>query len=151
MGLLITQLMPPGATLMLGADDTAECRSGRQIIATGYDRDTVRSTKLQVIRCFGLKWVSILLLLLVPWSRRVWALPFLTARFWPTEKRPQRRHKSSVEWVRKMMELLRRWLPGLCVVMVSCLRWDAALYHRPGSRPPGKRGPILPRASANAA
>jgi hypothetical protein len=27
------------------------------------------------------------------------------------------------------------------VVMVSCLRWDAALYHQPGSQPPGKCGP----------
>jgi hypothetical protein len=27
------------------------------------------------------------------------------------------------------------------VVMVSRLRWDAALYHPPGPQPPGKRGP----------
>jgi hypothetical protein len=27
------------------------------------------------------------------------------------------------------------------VVMVSRLRWDAALYHQPGPQPPGKRGP----------
>jgi hypothetical protein len=27
------------------------------------------------------------------------------------------------------------------VVMVSRLRWDAALYHQPGSQPPGKCGP----------
>jgi hypothetical protein len=62
-----------------------------------------------------------------------------------------------------MMKQVRRWLPGrrlvlvvdggfaavslalACVthqvVMVSRLRWDAALYHRPGPQPPGKRGP----------
>jgi hypothetical protein len=62
-----------------------------------------------------------------------------------------------------MMQQARRWLPGrrlvlvvdggfaavslalACVnsqvVMVSRLRWDAALYHPPGPQPPSKRGP----------
>src|SRR5215475_666273 len=62
-----------------------------------------------------------------------------------------------------MMQQARRWLPGrrlvlvvdggfaavalalACVknrvVMVSRLRWDAALCHPPGPQPPGKRGP----------
>jgi hypothetical protein len=62
-----------------------------------------------------------------------------------------------------MTKQVRRWLPGrrlvlvvdggfaavslalACakrkVVMVSRLRWDAALYHPPGPQPPGRRGP----------
>jgi len=62
-----------------------------------------------------------------------------------------------------MMQQVRRWLPGrqlvlvvdwgfaavllalACVksqvAMVSCMRWDAALYHQPGPQPQGKRGP----------
>src|SRR5215475_5476867 len=62
-----------------------------------------------------------------------------------------------------MVKPVRRWQPGrhlvlvvdgsfaavslalACitqrVVMVSRLRWDAALYHPPGPQPPGKRGP----------
>jgi hypothetical protein len=104
-----------------------------------------------------------MLLVPVPWAQRVWALPFFTALCWPAEKRPQQRHKASVDWVRQMMKQVRRWLPGrrlvlvvdggfaavslalACVksrvAMVSRLRWDAALYHPPGPRPPGKRGP----------
>ena len=103
-----------------------------------------------------------MLLVPVPWSRRVWALPFLTTLCWPAEKRGQRRHKTSIDWVRQMMKQVRRWLPGqrlvlvvdggfaavslalACVkhhvVMVSRLRWDAALYHPPEPQPPGKRG-----------
>jgi DDE superfamily endonuclease len=163
LGLLITFLVPPGAPIVLGADDTVERRSGRQITAKGCYRDAVRSTKKHVVRCFGLKWVSMMLLVPVPWSRRVWALPFLTALCWPAEKSKRRRHKTSVDWVRQMVKQVRRWLPGrrlvlvvdggfaavslalACVksqvVMVSRLRWDAALYHRPGPQPPGKRGP----------
>jgi hypothetical protein len=85
LGLLITLLVPPGATIVLGADDTVERRTGRKIKAKGCYRDAVRSTKKHCIRCFGLKWVSMMLLVPVPWSRRVWALPFLTALCWPAE------------------------------------------------------------------
>ena len=35
LGLLITLLVPPGATMVLGADDTGARRSGRQIRAQG--------------------------------------------------------------------------------------------------------------------
>jgi DDE superfamily endonuclease len=162
LGLLLTVWVPPGATIVLGADDTVERRAGRKIAAKGCYRDAVRSTKKHVIRCFGLKWVSMMLLVPVPWSRRVWALPFLTALCWPAGK-GTRRHKTSVAWVRQMMKQVRRWLPGrrlvlvvdggfaavslalACVkqqvVMVSRLRWDAALYHPPAPQPTGKRGP----------
>src|SRR5215510_7103184 len=163
LGLLLTLLVPPGATIVLGADDTVERRAGRKIRAKGCYRDAVRSTKKQVIRCFGLKWVSMMLLVPVPWSRRVWALPFLTALCWPASKSGQRRHKTSIDWVRQMMKQVRRWLLGrrlvlvvdggfaavslalACVkhqvTMVSRLRWDAALYHPSGPQPKGKRGP----------
>ena len=161
--LLVTCLVPPGATIVLGADDTVERRSGRKISAKGCYREAVRSTKKHVIRCFGLKWVTMMLLVSVPWAQRVWALPFLTALCRPAEPAKRRRHKTSIDWVRQMITQVRRWLPGrrlvlvvdggfaavslalACVkhnvVMVSRLRWDAALYHRPGPQPPGKRGP----------
>ena len=163
LGVLLLLLVPPGATIVLGADDTVERRSGRKITARGCYRDAVRSSQKHVIRCFGLKWVSMMLLVPVPWSRRVWALPFLTALCRSAKPKDERRHKTSVDWVRQMMKQVRRWLPGrllvlvvdggfaavslalACVknhvVMVSRLRWDAALFHRPGPQPPGKRGP----------
>src|SRR5215510_5680482 len=163
LGLLVARMVPPGAPIVLGADDTVERRSGRQIAAKGCYRDAVRSTKKHVIRCFGLKWVVMMLLVPVPWARRVWALPFLTALCRPAAQSKSRRHKTSVDWVRQMMQQVRRWLPGrplvlvvdggfaavslalACmksqVAMVSRRRWDAALYHQPAPHPPGKRGP----------
>ena len=163
LGTLIALLVPPGATIVLGADDIVERRSGRRITAKGGYRDAVRSTKKHVIRCFGVTWVSMRLLVPVPWSRRVWALPFLTTLCWPAEKRGPRRHKTSIDGVRQMMKQVRRWRPGrrlvvvvdggfagvslalACVkrqvVMVSRWRWDAALYHPPGPQPPAQRGP----------
>lgn len=138
-----------------------ERRSGRKLTAKGCDRDAVRSSNKHVIRCFGLKWVAMRLLVPVPWSRRVGALPCRTTRCWPPPQGTQRRHQTSVDWVRQMMQQVRRWLPGrrlvldggfaavsralACVkhhvVMVSRLRWAAALSHPPGPQPPGTRGP----------
>src|SRR5918999_981210 len=111
-GLLIMLLVPSGATIVLGADDTVERRSGRKITAKGCYRDAVRSSQKHVIRCFGLTWVSMMLLVPVPWSQRVWALPFLTALCWPAQKGGRRRHKTSIDWVRQMMQQVRRWRPG---------------------------------------
>src|SRR5262245_1901583 len=163
LGLLLTIMVPPGATIVFGADDTVERRSGRKIKAKGCYRDAGRSTTKHVLRCFGLPWVAMMLWVPGPWSRRVWARPCLTARCWPKPKRSPRRPKTSVDWGRQMMQPGRRWLPGrrrvlvvdggcaavslalACgksqVPMVSRLRWDAALYPPPGPQPKGKRGP----------
>jgi DDE superfamily endonuclease len=163
LGLLITLLVPPRATIVLGADDTVDRRSGRKITAKGCYRDAVRSTKKHVIRCFGLKWVTMMLLVPGPWSRRVWALPCLTALCWPAKQSQRRRHTTRVDWVRQMTQQVRRWRPGRWlvlvvdggfaavslalagvrhqVVMVSRLRWDAARYHPPAPQTQGKRGP----------
>jgi hypothetical protein len=163
LGVLITLLVPPGATRVFGADETVERRSGRKITAKGCDREAGRSTKKPVSRCFGLTWVSMMRLVPVPWSRRVWVFPFLTARCWPETKRGTRRQKTRVDGVRQLMQQVRRWLPGRRLVVVvdggvaavllalagvksrvvmgSRLRWDAARYHPPGVQPPGKRGP----------
>src|SRR5262245_7381763 len=109
LGLLVMWLVPPGAAIVLGADDTVERRSGRQIKAKGCYRDAVRSSKKHLVRCFGLQWVSMMVLGPVPWAKRVWALPFLTVLCWQPKSPHQRRHKSSVDWVRQMMKQVRRW------------------------------------------
>lgn len=165
LGLLVAAFVPAGGPLVLGGDDTLERRGGKKIAAKGCYRDPVRSTKKQVVRCFGLKWVSLMLLVPVPWSDRVWALPFLTV-LCPSKEacgKKGRRYKTSHDWLRQMVKRVRRWWPqrqlilvvdgafasvGLgwaCVqmnaVMVSRLRWDARLHHPPGPRPAGKRGP----------
>ena len=163
---LIIAVVPAGSAVVFGADDTIERRKGRKIKGVGCYRDGVRSTKKHVVRCFGLKWVSMHVLVAVPWSKRVWALPFLTvlsrAKDKGQQKKQTKRHKTSVDLVRQMMYQVRRWLPErmivlvvdggfaavslalAClkqdVVMVSRLRLDAALYHQPGPQPAGKRG-----------
>ena len=75
---LVIQVLPPSWVPIVVVDDTVERRRGKRIKAKGCYRDAVRSTQHQVVKCFGLRWVCLMLLVRLPWSSRLWALPFLT-------------------------------------------------------------------------
>lgn len=164
---LILLLVPPSLPLIIGIDETIERRQGRKIKAKGCYRDAVRSTQKNVVKCFGLKWISMMLIVPLPWTKRTWALPFLTVLA-PSKKSNEandKRHKTTVDWTRQMIMQVRRWIPerqivlvgdgayaavvlALCcsgfsvpVILVSRLRLDAALYDFPPLDQPGKRGP----------
>jgi hypothetical protein len=150
----------------VGLDDSIERRWGPKIAARGIYRDPVRSSKGHFVKASGLRWVSLQLLVPVPWAGRVWALPFLTVLA-PSERyhaQRQRRHKTLSDWARQMLKQLRRWLPdrtlvvvadssyaviqllAVCVglaqpvTLITRLRLDAALYDPAGPRQPGTRG-----------
>jgi len=96
LGLVIAALVPTGP-LVLGIDETIECRRGRTITAAGYYRDPVRSTKRHKVTTRGLRWISLMVLVPLPWAHRVWALPFLTVLA-PAKQHTLaqgRRHKSA--------------------------------------------------------
>ena len=61
--------------ILLGIDDTLERRKGAKIKAKGLYRDAVRSSQTQVVKAHGLRWLSVMLLVQIPWAQRVWALP----------------------------------------------------------------------------
>jgi hypothetical protein len=167
LGLLVGAFVSAGMPVVLSADETLERRWGAKIAAKGIFRDAVRSSQKHLNYSSGLRWVSMMMLVPVPWSDRVWALPFLTvlAPSPKTNAAKGQRHKSSIDWVGQMTMAARRWLPqqplvlvvdgamaavklGLrCrglnapVTLVSRLRLDAVLHAPPGLQPPGKRGP----------
>ncbi len=166
LGLLIT-LVPASVPLIILIDETIERRTGKMIKAKGCYRDAVRSSSDHVIRCFGLKWISMMLIVPLPWSDRPWALPFLTvlAPSKACNEAEGRRHKTTVDWTRQMIMQVRRWVKKrsiilvgdgsyaavsliLCctglpvpVTLVSRLILNAALYDDPPPDQPGKPGP----------
>ncbi|MCP4826038.1 MAG: transposase, partial [Shimia sp.] len=144
-----------------------ERRWGPKIKEKGIFRDAARSSQKYTVYSSGLRWVSMMLLVAVPWSQRVWALPFLTVLA-PGEKTNAangKRHKTSIDWIGQMIGAVRRWLSkkGLVLVTdggltavklglrcagyanpvtyVSRLRLDAVLHDPPGPQPRSKRGP----------
>jgi len=107
LGLLI-KLIPESCPVIIGIDDTIERRKGKKIKAKGCYRDAVRSSQKYVVKCFGLKWLSMMLIVKLPWSDRYWSLPFLTALN-PSEsanKEANKRHKTTIDWSIQMMKLV---------------------------------------------
>ena len=166
LGLLVERL-PPSWPLVILVDETMERRKGRKIQTKGVFRDAVRSSRSKVVYCYGLRWISMTLVVPVPWSRRPWALPFLTVEA-PSRKANEgigRRHKTIIDWTCQMIAQVRRWVPperplvlvgdgayaamdliwrcltlAGSVTLVARFRWDAALYDPPPPPVPGKRG-----------
>jgi len=164
-GLLVVLVAHQGYALIVLVDETVERRKGMKIKAKGCYRDAVRSTQSKVVKCFGLKWICLTVLVPLPWSPRPWALPFLTllAPSAQADELAGRRHKTTVGWTIQAVKLVSRWLGAAtfilvgdgayaCVALahaclanqstlVSRLRLDVRLYDFPGPQPAGKRGP----------
>jgi len=166
LGLLVKTFVPSGP-LVIGVDETLERRWGKKIAAKGVYRDPVRSTQERFVKTSGLRWVCLMLLVRVPWARRVWALAFLSVLA-PSERysaKRGKRHKKITDWARQMLLLVRRWWPEREIVAVadsayaslrllaSCqrflprpvkfvtrLRLDAALYDPAPPRRAGQLG-----------
>ena len=56
---------------MLGIDETIERRWGKRIAAKGVYRDAVRSSSEFFVKCSGLRWVCLMVLVPIPWAKRV--------------------------------------------------------------------------------
>ena len=120
LGLLVQTFVASGGVVVIGADETLERRRGAKIWGLGCFRDAARSSRGNKVKSFGLRWVSMMLLVRVPWSQRVWALPFLTVLA-PNAKTHQasgKRHKTSIDWIGQMVLLVRRWLPERRIVLI---------------------------------
>ncbi|MGI4800512.1 MAG: transposase [Janthinobacterium lividum] len=68
LGLLVAAFAPRGP-LVLGIDDTIERRRGKRIAAKGIYRDPVRSSHGHFVKASGLRWLSLMLLVPIPWAK----------------------------------------------------------------------------------
>ena len=166
LALLVATCLPPDAPLLLAVDETLERRRGRRIAWRGWFRDPLRSGAGKPVLSQGVRWLSVALLVPVPWSRRLWACPFLTVPVLAprTSAKLGKPHRTTIDRTQTLVRLVRRWQPGRAVVLVgdggfaatplghTCralprtalvtrLRLDAALYDPPTPPPPGRRGP----------
>ena len=122
--ILLVQLVAVFATsgvIVLGLDDTIERRRGKKIAAKGIYRDPVRSSHGHFVKASGLRWLSLMILVDIPWAGRAWALPFLTVLA-PSERYSHERgyrYKCLTDWARQMLKQVRRWLPHRQLVVVA--------------------------------
>jgi DDE superfamily endonuclease len=160
---MIIEAFLPNGPIVIGMDDTIERRWGQKIAARGIYRDPVRSTHGHFVKASGLRWLSLMVMVPIPFIRRRWALPFLTvlapSKRWSTER--GRRHKKLTDWGRQAILQTKRWLPRRAIVFVAdssfaafdliasvrkhvCfvtrLRLDANLFEPAPERRAGQRG-----------
>ena len=148
----------------MAVDETLERRFGPRIRAKGVYRDAVRSSRAKVVTCLGVDWLVMAPLMPVPWSQRVWALPFLALLMpcEPADSEAGRRHRIAVGWTVVMVRLIARWLgrrPWIVIgdgrdaciqlgwecltnqaTLIGRLRLGARLFANPEPAPPGQRG-----------
>jgi hypothetical protein len=137
----------------------------------------VRSSHGHFVKASGLRWLSLMVVVPIPWAGRRWALPFLTVLA-PSERWSDargRRHKKLTDWARQAILQAKHWLAKRRVIIVAdsgfaaldliaavrqhvCLvtrlRLDASLFApAPARRPrqlgrPRLKGARLPKLAA---
>jgi hypothetical protein len=118
LGMLVA-LFSPELGIVIGIDETLERRWGKKIWGLGIYRDAVKSSHKHTVKSSGVRWQVMQVLLPLPWSQRVWALPFLSVLM-PSPSTPlsgNQRYKTSLDWSAQMVSAVSRWLkrPWICV------------------------------------
>lgn len=162
---MLLGLVQEGRPIVLFVDETLERRRGAKIKAKGYYRDAVRSSKAQVVKASGLKWLVMALSIRLPFMPRALALPFLTVLEYSKkcDEQKKRQHKTTLRWTGQMVRQVHRWLGKIksvilvgdggfaagqlamdCirygVTLVSRLKMNARLFDFPPEREPNKKG-----------
>lgn len=124
--------------VVIAVDEHIERRRGKKIKTRGCYRDAVRSSRNCLVRCFGLKWITVMILKEFSWCTRLLALPFLTVLA-PSEKannKSHKRHKTTIDWTKQLVRLLRHWLPSIRIILTGDggfanaeLAWTCLKYH----------------------
>jgi hypothetical protein len=158
---LILRLVPEGEPLRLVIDDTLAPHKGPEVFGLGTHLDPVHSTRKHKVFRFGHVWVVLAVLVRVPFSTRIWALPLLL-RLYRTERATTKLgelHRRKPELARELVDIVLTWTArdihlsadsaycnssvagGLSprVLLLGSMRTDAALTAAPIK--PRKRGP----------
>ncbi len=120
--ILIEMLLPlTNGTVIFVVDEHLERRRGAKIKAKATYRDPVASSKSRIIKCFGLKWVVLTMLITFSWSKRPFALPVFCALRYPEDhpKYKNRRLKSGTDIICQMLIVIRRWFPDMPITLLG--------------------------------
>lgn len=110
----------PSGPIVIGLDHTLERRRGPRIGPAQRFYDASRRADTSKPTSRGLRWLSAMVLIEVPFAGSIWALPVLTAltpsKAWSEQH--GRCHRPVAEWARLMLLAIRRWLPERSIVAV---------------------------------
>jgi hypothetical protein len=170
----ILKLLAPGVSVRIVVDDTLAPKKGAHVFGIGSHLDAVRSTKKFRVFCFGHCWVVLAVLLPLPFSSRVWALPVLFRLYRNKKECLAKAHpyRKKTELAREMIDVFVSWVgdrrvelaadSAYCndtvtrglppsVILLGAMRPDAVLTALPDTAHgkkagrPRKRGDVLPK------
>lgn len=67
-----------GGAVEIVIDETLERRWGRKISKRGHDRESLLSSKERSVSSSGWRWITLALIVVLPWTKLRWALPFFS-------------------------------------------------------------------------
>jgi hypothetical protein len=118
---LVSHFVKVGGSIEIVIDETLERRWGGKISKRGHWRDSLLSSKERSVSSSGLRWVTMALVVSLPWTKRRWALPFLSV-LTTTPKVSEalkKRHKTLARFAQQMVMLVRRWLPEVAIKVIG--------------------------------
>jgi hypothetical protein len=143
--------------LTILVDDTVLSKTGRKIDGARTCRDAVRSTQNTLVKCWGLQYVPICLLIHPPWGGEPIAIPINIRLNRKAEE--GKKPVTLLDHTEAMIKELAEWFPDKSFRLVgdgayaplagenlphteviSRLRSDAAIHELPTPRLPGQRG-----------
>jgi hypothetical protein len=155
LNLLVRFFVTVDAPVEMVIDETLERRWGPKISKRGHWRDSRASSKGMNVSNSGLRWIVLALVVKIPWSQRVWALPCLSvlATTPKVSEALGHRHKTLAQWAGQIAQWLHRTLPHrrikligdgsysvidlgltctkLAITLIAPLRLDARLFTPP--------------------
>lgn len=119
---LIEMLLPlTNGSVVFVVDEHLERRRGAKIKAKATYRDPVASSKSRIVKCFGLKWIVLTMLIKFPWTKRSFALPVFCTLRYPEDhpKYKKRKLKTGTDLICQMLMVIRRWFPNMPITLLG--------------------------------
>ena len=118
---LVRTFVKIGATVDIVIDETLERRWGRKIRKRGDFRDSLLSSKEQSVSRSGLHWITMAIVVRLPWTKQHWALPFFSVLTTTpsVSEALHKRHKPIARIAQQMVAVVRRWLPTVAIKVIG--------------------------------
>ena len=118
---LVQTFVSVGGAVEIVMDETLERRWGPKISKRGHWRDSLLSSKERSVSSPGLRWVTMALVVPLPWTNLRWALPFLSvlATTPKVSEALNKRHKTLARLAEQMVKVVRRWLPNVTIKVIG--------------------------------
>ena len=118
---LVRTFVQAGGTVEIVIDETLERRWGRKISKRGHYRDSLLSSKERSVSNSGLRWITMALIVVLPWTKLRWALPFFSvlATTPAVSEALGKRHKTIAQLAQQLVTVVRRWLPEVSIKVIG--------------------------------